>query len=716
MVPELNNKELVNLSIVWIISVILATFNICVRLIDKIQNFFETFTSSPIAQYLINFGFLYLVGLLWLTYRHWQEASRKREEVRNVIETMSPDVFILIDIERNILMCNNSVRRMFGYSANEVIKQKTDLLYFDRHSDPKKRHDIFEDLKGEGFHLSLATGIKKNGETIPLEIIMGRLSSGDGAVLLLRDVTERSRAEQQRDEAEAANRAKSALLASASHEIRTPMNAIIGMAELVLGTQLTTQQKEYLWTLKTSADSLVSLLNQILDLSKIEAGELELDKVDFDLRTTLEEAADMLAVRAQEAGLELACHIKPGVPEALVGDPVRLRQIVINLTTNAIKFTPEGQVTISVETQEAEDSLTYLHFAVSDTGIGIPSDKTGIIFESFKQVDGSTSPEYGGTGLGLAISKQLVEMMRGKIWVESELGKGSTFHFTACFELGRADATEAPPTGDSDLSGLPVLILDNNATSRLVLKDMTHSWGLEPAEAADEKEALALLEKAFEAGKPFKVLLLDARLPGKDEMDVAKQIRGGPYGADLTMILLTSVGRKPDAAQCAEVGISGSLVKPVKQSDLFNAIMMAVGHPIDETDPVITPDSMQKAQRRLSILLAEDNPVNQKVVAAMLKKRGHLVVIASNGKEALDTLDTESVDLILMDVQMPEVDGFEAARRIREKEKANGGHIPIVAMTAQALAGDRERCLAAGMDDYIPKPISQANLFSVIEN
>jgi CheY-like chemotaxis protein len=401
---------------------------------------------------------------------------------------------------------------------------------------------------------------------------------------------------------------------------------------------------------------------------------------------------------------------------ALVGDPVRLRQIVVNLTTNAIKFTPAGQVTISVDTQKEEDSSIFLHFAVSDTGRGIPSDKTGTIFESFKQVDESTTRECGGAGLGLAISKQLVEMMGGKIWVESELGKGSTFHFTAYFESGREDATEGLPITDLHLSGLPVLILDDNATSRLVLKEMTSSWGLEPAEAADEKEALAKLEKAFEAGKPYKVLLLGSRLAGKDEFKVAAKVKESPYGANLKMILLTSVGRKPDAAKCAKFGVSGYLVKPVKQSDLLNAIMMALGHSIDETAPLITQDSMQKAPRRLSILLAEDNPVNQKVAATMLKKRGHGVVIASNGKEALDALDTESVDLILMDVQMPGMDGFEATRLIREREKANGGHIPIVAITAQALTGDRKRCLAAGMDDYISKPIRAEDLFSVIEN
>jgi PAS domain S-box-containing protein len=669
-------------------------------------------------EFIINFGFLYLVGLLWITYRLWKAASEKREELQNIIESINPDVLLVVDPDRNVVMCSSSVQRMFGYSVNEVVNQTTDILYFDRRTDPNKRNEVFEVLKSEGFHLGLAMGKKKSGVTMPLEIISGRLQAGKGAVLLLRDISERKQAEDQKNEATAASRAKSKFLANMSHEIRTPMNAIIGMTELMLGTQLNAEQKEYLETVQTSADSLLSLLNQVLDFSKIEAGHLELDEVDFNLRSTLESAADILAMRAKEAGTELICHIKPGVPEALVGDPFRLRQIIVNLTANAIKFTQEGQVTVSVETQEEEGSTVLLHFTVSDTGIGISPDKMGTIFESFKQAEGSTTRRYGGTGLGLTISKQLVERMGGRIWVDSEMGKGSSFHFTALFESRGGEAAEVSQMRDLDLSGFPVLIVDDNVTTRLVLKEMTSSWGLESAEAADEKDALAKIKKAFEAKKPYRVLLLDSQLVGEDGFEVAKRVKKTRYGANLEIILLMSIGKKGDAAQCAKFGISGYLVKPVKQSELWDAIMMALGlgRPTDETAPLMTKYAIQEAEERLSILVVEDNPVNQKVAVRMLEKRGHHVDVASNGREALEAIDRERVDLVLMDVQMPDMDGFEATGHIRDKEKGNGGHIPIIAMTAHAMKGDRERCLAAGMDDYIPKPIREAALFSAIQN
>jgi PAS domain S-box-containing protein len=553
----------------------------------------------------------------------------------------------------------------------------------------------------------------------PLREDGGRISRLVG---LVEDVTDRKRSEEElraaKQAAEDASRAKSEFLANMSHEIRTPMNGIIGMTELALATDLTTEQREYLETVRSSGDALLTIINDILDFSKIEARKLTVETIDFDLRYVVDETLRPLAPRAHEKGLELAYHLSPDVPSTVAGDPARLRQVLVNLVSNAVKFTEKGEVVLRVAQEGRTGDRVLVHFTVSDTGIGIAAEKQAAIFDPFTQADTSTTRRFGGSGLGLAIASQLTALMEGRIWVDSEPGRGSSFHVVLPLEERPASMASTLPIEAVDVRGRRVLVVDDNATNRWILRDMLSNWGMQPAMADGGGAALDALEHAHAGGAPFDLVLLDYQMPEMDGFDVAKRIRERPELAATTIMMLSSVGERGDGARCRALGVAAYLTKPLRPLLLLDAIraVLTGQTQASESGRLVTRHSLRESQRSLRVLVAEDNAVNRRLIVRLLEKRGHVPLVAANGREALAEVARQDIDVALMDIQMPEMDGFEATLAIRKIEAGTGRHLPIIALTAHAMSGDRERCLAAGMDAYLTKPVRPDDLFETLEH
>jgi len=633
------------------------------------------------------------------------------------------------------LSCNPALAAILGYESPEKLMSSVTDIGSQVFVEPSRREEMIRKVEESGSASGLEFQARRADGSIIWLSEKTRLVLDDwGAPQyfegFIEDITVRKRIAEDlrraKEDAESASRAKSAFLANMSHEIRTPLNGIVGMTDLTLSTQLSTEQREYLDTVKNCADSLLLLVNDLLDLSKLEAGKLNLNPIHFGLRRSLDRSLDMLALRAHQKGLELSCNILPDVPDLLFGDPDRLRQVVVNLVGNAIKFTAHGDVVLHVQAEPLSPTRVSLHFTVTDTGIGIPGDKQGMIFDAFVQADSSMTRRYGGTGLGLSISSMLVQMMGGDIWVESSEGAGSAFHFTAEFDVpepGRAAGVSPLP---ADLADAPVLIVDDNPTNRRILQAMLLGWRLNPHTAEDSSTAFAKLIRAAQVRDPYKLILLDAKMPEQDGYFLARQIRREPALDHIPIILLISAGGTGVSEKCREIGIDAYLLKPIRQSELFETVSRLMLPAA--ADSQATPSDLHRlaatirqsqihSERagRLQILVAEDNPVNQLVITRLLQKMGHTVRQATNGREALAMLQKERFDLILMDLQMPELDGLEAIAMIRERERPLGTRIAIIAMTAHALQGDEERCLGAGADGYVSKPIRLAEFMHALE-